>query len=65
MDLSENSQKDAARILGRDISAAEKGGIISLDAFTETDVAEIRKLGDFNAFPVISVPSAGNQRVVV
>ena len=45
MDLSENFQKEAARILGRDISVAEKGTVTSLDAFTAADLAEIRKLG--------------------
>ena len=45
MDLSENFQKDAVRILGRDISAAEHGSVMSFDAFTEADLAEFRKLG--------------------
>lgn len=45
MDLSENFQKDAARLLGRDISATEKGTVVSFAAFTEADFAEIRKLG--------------------
>ena len=42
MDLSENFQKEAVRILGRDISVAEKDTVTSLDAFTAADVAEIR-----------------------
>ena len=42
MDLSENFQKEAVRIPGRDISVAEKGTVTSLDAFTAADVAEIR-----------------------
>lgn len=45
MDLSENFQKQAAQVLGRDISAAEQGTVMSLEAFSEADVAELRELG--------------------
>jgi hypothetical protein len=53
MDLRGDQIKKISQIFGREISAAEQGNVIGLEAFTEADIAEMRKFGPNNSILAI------------
>lgn len=53
MDLREDQIKKISRIFGREISAAEQGNVMGLEAFTEADIVEMRKFGPNNSILAI------------